>query len=102
MVMTHTLPPSFFHLNPTSTPPQRTSPQMALRGVIHGVGGLSHEKWRMLKTDMGPRPCRNFVDGDLIEQFLELHQDSMDKVAQEMDVDVEEIIKRVEDMSRLH
>jgi DNA damage-binding protein 1 len=44
------------------------------------------------------------VDGDLIEQFLELNRESMDKVAQEMggDVTVEEISKRVEDMARLH
>lgn len=44
------------------------------------------------------------MDGDLIEQFLELNRDSMDKVAQEMagGVTVEEISKRVEDMARLH
>lgn len=48
-------------------------------------------------------PCRNFVDGDLIEQFLELNRDSMEKVAEEMgNVTVEEIAKRVEDMARLH
>ncbi len=56
----------------------------------------------MLKTDMGKRPCRNFVDGDLIEQCLELSHESMDKVAQEMHVGVDEIVKRVEDMARLH
>lgn len=65
---------------------------------------MSHETWREYLAETRRSQCRNFVDGDLIEQFLELNRESMDKVAQEMggDVTVEEISKRVEDMARLH
>lgn len=38
----------------------------------------------------------NFVDGDLVELFLDLPRPKMDEVARAMDVSVEELCKRVE------
>jgi DNA damage-binding protein 1 len=46
--------------------------------------------------------AHNFVDGDLIEAFLELPADKMQIVADEMAVSVEELSKRVRDLERLH
>ena len=44
---------------------------------MKGVGGLSHSEWRSFENERRigtgrPEEQRLFVDGDLIEQFLEL------------------------------
>jgi len=71
-------------------------------GVIKGVGGLLHSEWRSFKNDRKTVEAHNFVDGDLIEAFLELPADKMQEVADNMDVSVEELSKRVRDLERLH
>jgi len=40
--------------------------------------------------------ARNFIDGDLIEMFLDLKQDKMQEVVKGLDVSVEETCKRIE------
>lgn len=47
--------------------------QTALRDVINGVGGFDHALWRAFSNQHTPyAPAHGFVDGDLIEQFLDL------------------------------
>jgi DNA damage-binding protein 1 len=51
--------------------------QTCLRKVVKGVGGLSHSEWRTFENERRSgagraEDHRNFVDGDLIEQFLDL------------------------------
>ena len=55
--------------------------QDCLRRVIKGVGGFSHAEWRSFQNEHTVADCRNFVDGDLIEQFLDLKRESMDRIA---------------------
>ncbi|CAK0750170.1 hypothetical protein CVIRNUC_001969 [Coccomyxa viridis] len=76
--------------------------QECLRRVIKGVGGFSHAEWRAFHNEHTELDCKNFVDGDLIEQFLDLKRDSMDRIATDMGngVTVEELIRTVEDISR--
>mmetsp|Transcript_12957 Transcript_12957/g.36428 ORF Transcript_12957/g.36428 Transcript_12957/m.36428 type:complete len:1117 (+) Transcript_12957:258-3608(+) len=83
--------------------------QTALRKVIKGVGGLSHAEWRSFDSErrLGtgrPEQQRCFVDGDLIEQFLDLRREKMVEVAAEMGPDhsVEDLCKVVEELTRLH
>lgn len=78
--------------------------QRCLRTVVNGVGGLSHEAWRTFSNDSGTRPARGFIDGDLIEQYLDLSRPSMEKVAAEMGsgVTADEVYRVVEELSRLH
>ncbi|GAU35905.1 hypothetical protein TSUD_69380 [Trifolium subterraneum] len=76
--------------------------QSSLRKVIKGVGGLSHEQWRSFNNEKKTVEARNFLDGDLIESFLDLNRNKMDEVSQAMDVSVEELAKRVEELTRLH
>ena len=73
-------------------------------GVIKGVGGLLHSEWRSFQNDRKNVEAHNFVDGDLIEAFLELPADKMQEVADSMEppVSVEELSKRVRDLERLH
>jgi hypothetical protein len=46
-------------------------------------------------------PSRNFVDGDLVESFLDLKVEQADVVAADMKCDRAEIIRRVEELQRL-
>jgi len=78
--------------------------QGALNQVIKGVGGLRHEDWRSFQSERVPagRPSKGFVDGDLIESFLDLKPQKMEQVANAVGVTVEELSKRVEELQRLH
>lgn len=49
--------------------------EVRLNTVINGVGGLSHSKWRSFRNERrraSPDGALNFVDGDLVERFLDL------------------------------
>lgn len=76
--------------------------QTSLRKVIKGVGGLSHEQWRSFTNEKRTAEARNFLDGDLIESFLDLSRSKMEEISKGMDVQVEELCKRVEELTRLH
>jgi DNA damage-binding protein 1 len=76
--------------------------QSNLRKVIKGVGGLSHEHWRSFNNEKKTVDARNFLDGDLIESFLDLNRSKMDEISKVMSVSVEELCKRVEELTRLH
>ncbi|OAY47208.1 DNA damage-binding protein 1 [Manihot esculenta] len=76
--------------------------QTNLRKVIKGVGGLSHEQWRSFNNEKKTVDAKNFLDGDLIESFLDLSRARMDEISKAMSVSVEELSKRVEELTRLH
>lgn len=76
--------------------------QSNLVKVIKGVGGLSHEQWRSFNNEKKTADARNFLDGDLIECFLDLNRNRMEEISKAMDVSVEELCKRVEELQRLH
>ncbi|OVA12038.1 Cleavage/polyadenylation specificity factor [Macleaya cordata] len=76
--------------------------QSNLVKVIKGVGGLSHEQWRSFNNEKKTADAKNFLDGDLIESFLDLSRNRMEEISKAMDVSVEELCKRVEEMTRLH
>ena len=46
--------------------------QRAMRRRVRGVGGLDHAEWRAFANERVSSPSRGVVDGDLVEQFLEL------------------------------
>ncbi|XP_048228697.1 DNA damage-binding protein 1a isoform X2 [Ricinus communis] len=76
--------------------------QSNLRRVIKGVGGLSHEQWRSFNNEKKTVEAKNFLDGDLIESFLDLSRNRMDEISKAIGVSVEELCKRVEELTRLH
>ncbi|XP_010445239.1 PREDICTED: DNA damage-binding protein 1b-like [Camelina sativa] len=76
--------------------------QTSLRKVIKGVGGLSHEQWRSFNNEKRTAEAKSYLDGDLIESFLDLSRGKMEEVSKGMDVQVEELCKRVEELTRLH
>jgi DNA damage-binding protein 1 len=72
--------------------------------VVHGVGGLKQEEWRQYRTLLTKEPARGFVDGDLVEAFLDLPPSTAAQVVAALgkDVTLEAVTHKVEELSRLH
>ncbi|KAH9288236.1 hypothetical protein KI387_032353 [Taxus chinensis] len=65
--------------------------QQSLVKVIKGVGGLLHEQWRSFSNERKTADAKNFLDGDLIESFLDLNRIRQEEVATLTGVPVEEL-----------
>nr|CAI5832421.1 unnamed protein product [Callosobruchus analis] len=78
--------------------------QNKLATVIKSVGKIEHSYWRAFHTDIKTENCEGFVDGDLIESFLDLSPDKMEEVADGLGqtVSVEYLVKMIEDLTRIH
>eukprot|EP01127_Copromyxa_protea_P023249 TRINITY_DN865_c0_g2_i1.p1 TRINITY_DN865_c0_g2~~TRINITY_DN865_c0_g2_i1.p1 ORF type:complete len:1099 (-),score=249.89 TRINITY_DN865_c0_g2_i1:13-2826(-) len=70
----------------------------ALVKVIHGVGGLSHTEWR--SNEYKNSQSYGFVDGNLVESFLELSSPQMALVAKEMSLNIEDLVQSLETLVR--
>ena len=77
--------------------------QASINKHIQGVGGLKHADWRSFVHTLRGRsdPAMNFVDGDLVESFLDLRPEQADAIAADMKLDRADIISRVEELQRL-
>ncbi|CAM9107252.1 unnamed protein product, partial [Discosporangium mesarthrocarpum] len=95
--------------------------QRAMTRVVRGVGGFKHEEWRSFTSPRRTAEATNFLDGDLVESFLDLSPDQQEQVLKLMGEDprvveqqleggcsaVEELTmdalcRRVEEMARMH
>jgi DNA damage-binding protein 1 len=54
--------------------------ERAIKTVIMGVGGLSHDEFRTFNNDRRASAVRNTIDGDLVEMFLDLSKEDMEQV----------------------
>jgi DNA damage-binding protein 1 len=63
-----------------------------LMSVIHAVGGFSQAAWRSFKSDKRMGGRSNFIDGDFVEQLLELPLADQEKVAAAVGAPLEEIV----------
>jgi DNA damage-binding protein 1 len=50
--------------------------QRNMARVVEGPGGITFSRWRDFKTDNGASPSVGFIDGDLVEKFLEIPEES--------------------------
>ncbi|XP_075223029.1 DNA damage-binding protein pic [Lycorma delicatula] len=86
--------------------------QDKLRQIIKSVGKIDHGFWRSFNTDVKTEPGEGFIDGDLIESFLDLSHKDMKEVSAGLQMDdgsgmkrdttVDDLIKIVEDLTRIH
>lgn len=86
--------------------------QRNLCRVIKSVGKIEHEAWRSFYNERKHEAMEGFVDGDLIETFLDLSRDKMAEVAAatsikdnsgtRQEAKVDDLIKIVEDLTRIH
>jgi len=61
--------------------------QRALQAAVTPVGNFSHQQFRAFNAEQRIHPSHGFVDGDLIESFLDLDKGTMQKVVDEMNRD---------------
>ncbi|KAL7499954.1 hypothetical protein ACHAWT_010895 [Skeletonema menzelii] len=61
--------------------------QRAIFAVVRPVGDLSHERHRHYEADGRVRPSRGFIDGDLVECFLDLNRPTMERIVKWMNDD---------------
>lgn len=66
--------------------------QNKLSRVIKSVGKIEHSYWRSFNTELKMEPSEGFIDGDLIESFLDLSNDKMKEVAEGLQVFIKNII----------
>merc|ERR1719445_1637641 len=88
--------------------------QTRLSKVIKSIGRIDHSNWRSFSSDKKDEACEGFIDGDLIESFLDLDRTTMSEVVsglQRLDpsgsggrvaASVDDTIKIVEDLTRIH
>jgi DNA damage-binding protein 1 len=88
--------------------------QTRMRQVVHGVGGLDHESWRAFKTQNVTAPSSGAIDGDLIEQFVDLSAEqkavvvagppalTLEQDGTHQPVTAAALTQRIEELIRLH
>lgn len=85
--------------------------QTQMSKIIKSVGKIEHNFWRSFSNDRKTEPYQGFVDGDLIESFLDLPAAQMQEVASNLQIEdegmkreatVEDLVKLVEDLTRIH
>jgi len=60
--------------------------EKSLATVVKGVGKINNQFWRSYHTEIRTEPSESFVDGDLIESFLDLSKHEMIAVVEELQV----------------
>lgn len=86
--------------------------QTKLTKVIKSVGKIEHQFWRSFSNERKSEHSTGFIDGDLIENFLDLPKTQKEEVVSGLQVDdgngskractVDDLIKIVEELSRIH
>ena len=61
--------------------------ERSMAKVIRPIGDLSHQHFRAFHGERRKHPAHGFVDGDLIESFLDLDRNTMEAVVYEMNRD---------------
>lgn len=60
--------------------------QNRLNKVIKSVGKIEHSFWRSFHTERKTEPATGFIDGDLIESFLDISRPKMQEVVANLQV----------------
>eukprot|EP00727_Mastigamoeba_balamuthi_P002002 m51a1_g118 putative dna damage-binding protein 1a (1114) ;mRNA; f:362128-365815 len=74
--------------------------EASIRNVIRGIGNIDHVVWRSFSNERRTAPPKGFIDGDLVESFLDLSHDKMAEVVRPLNISVEELSKRIETLQR--
>ena len=85
--------------------------QKKMTSVLKSVGKIEHTFWRSFHNERKTEPAVGFIDGDLIESYLDLTRLQMKDVVGGLQIDedgmkrectVDDLIKIVEELSRIH
>jgi len=61
--------------------------ERSLQNVIKPVGNFSHQQFRAFQAEQRLHPSHGFVDGDLVESFLDLDKRTMQLIVEQMNRD---------------
>jgi len=61
--------------------------ERAMAHCIVPVGNLKHSDFRAYRGERAEKPSRGFIDGDLVESFLDLDRTTMETVVNQMKID---------------
>ncbi|KMQ81841.1 dna damage-binding protein 1 [Lasius niger] len=77
--------------------------QARLQDYIHAPGNISFGLWRAFRsqTREGDGPYR-FVDGEMVERFLDLDEDKQELVCEGLGPSVEDMRNMMEELRRMH
>jgi len=79
--------------------------QGVMAGMVKSPGEVPFAKFRGFKTsvrDMSEEGPTRFVDGELIERFLDMREELQRDVAKELGVELEELRGMTEGLRRIH
>lgn len=85
--------------------------QVKLTKVIKSVGRIEHASWRSFSNERKTEQAEGYIDGELIESFLDLPRMQMEEVVTGLQIEdggmkrdctVEDLIKQVEELTRIH
>jgi len=85
--------------------------QKKLSTIVKSVGKIDHAFWRSFHNDRKTEPSRGSIDGDLIECCLDLNRTQLKEVVNGLQIDedgmkkdctVDDLIKIIEELSRIH
>jgi len=85
--------------------------QTKLNKVIVSVGKIEHSSWRSFSNERKTEQAEGYIDGDVIESFLDLPRVQMEEVVSGLQIEdggmkrdctVEDLIKQVEELTRIH
>eukprot|EP00033_Pygsuia_biforma_P001101 GCRY01001253.1.p1 GENE.GCRY01001253.1~~GCRY01001253.1.p1 ORF type:complete len:1121 (+),score=337.54 GCRY01001253.1:198-3560(+) len=76
--------------------------QQRMSKVVFGVGGLKHTEWRAFSNERKTKQASHFLDGDLIEKFLDLSLALQRRVVEDLGISVDDLKRTIEDLSLLH
>ena len=77
--------------------------QSAIAAFVHSPGNIPFNKFRAFKNEVreAEEPYR-FVDGELIEKFLDVEAGMQEEIVKGLGVEVEEVRAMVEGLRHLH
>ena len=77
--------------------------QSRLQEYVHALGEISFESWRAFRNPSreAEAPFR-FVDGEMIETFLDLDESTQELVCEGLGPTVEDMRNMVEELKRIH
>jgi len=85
--------------------------QRRLAKKIKSVGRIEHSYYRRFVSDKKSEQSHGFIDGDLIETFLELDRNTLEELCigltkeingEKIPLELDDVMKIVEDLSRIH
>lgn len=88
-----------------------TKVQEKLVKVIKSVGKIDHGMWRSFHNERKTEPPTGSIDGDLIETCLDLPRDQLKEIVEGLQIEqggtkkdctIDDLIKIVEELSRIH